>query len=69
PPARPHRRRATGRGAGTASAGAVPVRPPDPPARRLPMRHEPHEAAVDVYRFWQEHNGGDRRVAGAPTAR
>ncbi|MER6504892.1 nucleoside deaminase [Streptomyces sp. NPDC001455] len=37
--------------------------------RRLPMRHEPHEAAVDVYRFRQERNGGDRRVVGAPTAR
>lgn len=36
--------------------------------RRLPMRHEPHDAAVDVYRLWQQHNGGDRRVPGAPTA-
>ncbi|GLX01988.1 nucleoside deaminase [Microtetraspora sp. NBRC 16547] len=36
--------------------------------RRLPMRYEPHEAAVDVYRLWQERNGGERRVAGAPTA-
>ncbi|MER5499550.1 MULTISPECIES: nucleoside deaminase [unclassified Streptomyces] len=36
--------------------------------RRLPMRHEPHGAAVDVYRAWQERNGGERRVAGAPTA-
>ena len=25
--------------------------------RRLPMRYEPRDAAVDVYRFWQE-NGG-----------
>ncbi|MFI2641834.1 nucleoside deaminase [Streptomyces sp. NPDC018610] len=36
--------------------------------RRLPMRHEPREDAVDVYRRWQEHNGGERRVAGVPTA-
>ena len=36
--------------------------------RRLPMRYEPRDAAVDVYRLWQERNGGDRRVAGAPTA-
>jgi guanine deaminase len=28
--------------------------------RRLPMRYEPHEAAVEVYRFWQERNGGER---------
>ncbi|MER5885286.1 nucleoside deaminase [Streptomyces sp. NPDC001941] len=35
--------------------------------RRLPMRHEPREAAVDVYRAWQERNGGSRRVPGAPT--
>ncbi|KOV60486.1 nucleoside deaminase [Streptomyces sp. MMG1121] len=36
--------------------------------RRLPMRYEPHEDAVEVYRFWQEGNGGERRVSGAPTA-
>jgi hypothetical protein len=30
--------------------------------RRLPMRYEPRNDAVDVYRFWQERNGGDRRV-------
>ncbi|MDA3630491.1 nucleoside deaminase [Saccharopolyspora oryzae] len=36
--------------------------------RRLPMRHEPSDAAVDVYKDWQERNGGERRVAGAPTA-
>ncbi|MGW1161546.1 nucleoside deaminase [Streptomyces sp. NPDC002519] len=36
--------------------------------RRLPMRHEPRAAAVEVYRLWQERNGGERRVAGAPTA-
>ncbi|MFD8837668.1 nucleoside deaminase [Streptomyces griseofuscus] len=37
--------------------------------RRLPMRHEPREDAVDVYRMWRRHNGGERRVPGAPTAR
>ncbi|MDH6705800.1 guanine deaminase [Kitasatospora sp. MAA19] len=36
--------------------------------RRLPMRHESRADAVEVYRFWQERNGGERRVAGAPTA-
>ncbi|MFE5873489.1 nucleoside deaminase [Streptomyces roseifaciens] len=36
--------------------------------RRLPMRHEPRDEATAVYRFWQERNGGERRVAGAPTA-
>ncbi|MGK5733836.1 nucleoside deaminase [Streptomyces sp. URMC 124] len=36
--------------------------------RRLPMRHEPRDEAVAVYRTWQERNGGERRVAGAPTA-
>ncbi|WP_329021852.1 MULTISPECIES: nucleoside deaminase [unclassified Streptomyces] len=36
--------------------------------RRLPMRYEPRDAAVDVYRLWQERNGGERHVAGAPTA-
>lgn len=35
--------------------------------RRLPMRHEPRDSAVDVYKLWQERNGGNRRVAGAPT--
>ncbi|MBY0288572.1 MAG: nucleoside deaminase [Mycobacteriaceae bacterium] len=34
--------------------------------RRLPMRYEPREDAVDVYRLWQHLNGGDRRVSGAP---
>jgi outer membrane receptor protein involved in Fe transport len=34
--------------------------------RRLPMRYEPRDDAVDVYRQWQDRNGGDRRVAGAP---
>ncbi|MFC9790846.1 nucleoside deaminase [Rhodococcus sp. NPDC127528] len=36
--------------------------------RRLPMRYAPQDAAVDVYRLWQEKNGGERRVSGAPTA-
>lgn len=35
--------------------------------RRLPMRYEPRDDAVEVYRFWRELNGGDRRVADAPT--
>ena len=34
--------------------------------RRLPMRYEPRDDAVDVYRLWQERNGGDRRVTDAP---
>lgn len=34
--------------------------------RRLPMRYEATEAAVDVYRFWQEKNGGDRRATTVP---
>ncbi|MEU6389225.1 nucleoside deaminase [Streptomyces sp. NPDC046939] len=33
--------------------------------RRLPMRHEAREDATAVYRFWQQRNGGDRRVADA----
>jgi guanine deaminase len=28
--------------------------------RRLPMRHQPHEAALDVYRVWWERNGRSR---------
>ncbi|MFE9311841.1 nucleoside deaminase [Streptomyces sp. NPDC088353] len=36
--------------------------------RRLPMRYEPRDVAVEVYQLWQEHNGGQRRVPGAPTA-
>src|ERR1700731_251921 len=36
--------------------------------RRLPMRYEPRDAAIAVYEFWQERNGGDRRVQGAPRA-
>jgi tRNA(Arg) A34 adenosine deaminase TadA len=30
--------------------------------RRLPMRYEPQDAAVGVYRLWNERNGGSRRV-------
>ncbi|MET9257430.1 nucleoside deaminase [Streptomyces sp. NPDC048182] len=30
--------------------------------RRLPMRHDGRQAAVDVYRRWQERNGGERHV-------
>ncbi|ALR10167.1 cytidine deaminase [Mycobacteroides saopaulense] len=36
--------------------------------RRLPLRHESRDDAVAVYRRWQERNGGDRRVTGAPIA-
>ncbi|MCV7197927.1 nucleoside deaminase [Mycobacterium angelicum] len=31
--------------------------------RRLPMRYDPREEAVDVYRFWQERNGGQRTAS------
>ncbi|ETZ97449.1 cytidine and deoxycytidylate deaminase zinc-binding region family protein [Mycobacterium kansasii 732] len=34
--------------------------------RRLPMRYEPRPAAVDVYRFWQERNGGRRTATAVP---
>ena len=34
--------------------------------RRLPMRYEPRDDAVDVYRLWQGRNGGDRRVPDVP---
>jgi guanine deaminase len=34
--------------------------------RRLPMRYEPRDAAVDVYRFWNERNGGRRRSTIVP---
>ena len=27
--------------------------------RRLPMRYEPHDDAVDVYRFWRERTSGE----------
>ena len=30
--------------------------------RRLPMRFQPHEDAVAVYQYWQQRNGGERRV-------
>jgi guanine deaminase len=36
--------------------------------RRIPMRYEPRDDAVAVYEFWQERNGGDRRVQAAPRA-
>lgn len=36
--------------------------------RRLPMSYRPHDDAVAVYESWQERNGGDRRVPGAPRA-
>ncbi|WP_223773011.1 nucleoside deaminase [Streptomyces sp. 135] len=36
--------------------------------RRLPMRYEAREDATAVYKFWQQRNGGERRVAGTPTA-
>ena len=35
--------------------------------RRLPMRYDRRDAAVEVYQFWRERNGGERRVADAPT--
>ena len=34
--------------------------------RRLPMRYQSREDALDVYRLWRERNGGERRIAGAP---
>lgn len=34
--------------------------------RRLPMRFQPHADAVAVYQYWQQRNGGERRVQGAP---
>lgn len=37
-------------------------------ARRLPMRYEPRDDAVEVYQFWLERNGGERSVAGTPTS-
>src|SRR5271168_2028239 len=33
--------------------------------RRLPMYYDPRDEAVEVYRFWCERNGGERRVGGA----
>lgn len=35
--------------------------------RRLPMRYEPRPAAVDVYRLWNERNGGRRRSTTVPS--
>ena len=37
--------------------------------RRPPMRCEPHEAAVDVYRFWNERRGGRRKSTVVPPGR
>ncbi len=34
--------------------------------RRLPMRYERHDAAVDVYRLWNERNGGQRKSTVVP---
>jgi hypothetical protein len=31
------------------------------------MRYQSRADAVDVYRLWRERNGGERRVADAPT--
>lgn len=34
--------------------------------RRLPMRYERRDAAVDVYRLWNECNGGQRKSTTVP---
>ena len=34
--------------------------------RRLPMRYQPRAAAVDVYRLWNERNGGQRKSTVVP---
>ncbi|GAB4997644.1 hypothetical protein JHV666_49180 [Mycobacterium avium subsp. hominissuis] len=34
---------------------------------RLPMRYQPHPDAVDVYRLWNERNGGRRRSTVVPS--
>lgn len=34
--------------------------------RRLPMRYERRDAAVDVYRVWNERNGGQRKSTVVP---
>lgn len=34
--------------------------------RRLPMRYQPHDSAVEVYRLWNERNGGRRRSTVVP---
>ena len=36
--------------------------------RRLPMRYQPQDGAVDVYRFWNERNGGQRQSTVVPPA-
>lgn len=36
----------------------------DAAERRLPMRYEPHDGAIEVYSAWRERNCGDRRVQG-----
>ncbi|CQD03910.1 cytidine/deoxycytidylate deaminase [Mycobacterium europaeum] len=35
--------------------------------RRLPMRYQPRDDAVDVYRFWNERNGGQARSTVVPS--
>lgn len=30
------------------------------------MRYQPQDAAVDVYRLWNEHNGGERKSTVVP---
>jgi guanine deaminase len=34
--------------------------------RRLPMHYERRDAAVDVYRLWNERNGGQRKSTIVP---
>jgi len=34
----------------------------------LPMRYDPHEGAMDVYRLWNERNGGRRQTTVVPPA-
>jgi guanine deaminase len=34
--------------------------------RSLPMRFQPEDAAVDVFRFWNERNGGQRKSTVVP---
>lgn len=34
--------------------------------RRLPMRYQPHNDAVGVYRFWNQRNGGRRQSTVVP---
>ena len=35
--------------------------------RRLPMRYEPRDGAVEVYRLWNERNGGRRQSTDIPS--